>query len=104
MAKYTRGPWEVRIRPADHNNNANYEIWGGSDGFNLVCRYVPVGSEDNEANAHLIAAAPELLERLKITNQALQAGIDAKLLTTPGVRITLEAVIKYNEQAITKAE
>ena len=103
MAKYTRGPWEVIVRPADHNNNAKYEIWGNG-GFNLVCRYEPIGSEDNKANACLIAVAPELLERLKITNQALQAGIDAKLLTTPGVRITLEAVIKYNEQVITKAE
>jgi len=45
----------------------------------------------------------ELVERLKVTNRALQATVDSKLIT-PGVRMTLEATIKYNQQALSKAE
>lgn len=57
MSKPTPGPWEIRQLPS-----ANFFIYG-IDKKNPICgvSYVP----DGEANANLIAAAPELLEALK---------------------------------------
>ena len=55
--KYTKGPWKSIGR----------EIWVGGE---LLCRSEPEESpnpnHDNIANAHLIAAAPELLEACQL--------------------------------------
>ncbi len=62
-----------------------------------------------EANAKLIAAAPELKERLVITNDTLSAIIEEYNVGSSGtehsgLQMALEAVVKYNKEAITKAE
>lgn len=97
MAKHTPGPWKVIvIHPGfTMDKVADYEIWGG-DGMNLVCRYKPVDSEDNEANARLIATAPDLLEACK------EALIDLEFLKDYIPRGSNS--IKKLKQAIAKAE
>ena len=66
MSKHTPGPWRIngnnmfRWIVADsevftHSDDVNRSAYGG----NMVCESV------HEANARLIAAAPELLEALK---------------------------------------
>jgi hypothetical protein len=53
-AKFTKGPWQVI--PQDgivYDNNGE-----------MVCGYYPTGEIEEEANASLIAAAPDMYEML----------------------------------------
>lgn len=61
MSNYTPGPWKAVHRGKHWNNPSveNYEIWWSEDGELVVDQVY------EEADAHLIAAAPELLEALK---------------------------------------
>ena len=97
MSKHTPGPWEV------YSYLGNRVTIINNQGNDLVEINPLKDKGEREDNAFLISAAPELLERLEITNTAIQAGIDANVFT-PGARMTLEAVMKYNKQAIAKAE
>jgi hypothetical protein len=60
MSKPTPGPWEHE--PSTYDDLESYGVWCG-DGIGLVCTVYsglePAGS--SEANARLIAAAPDLL-------------------------------------------
>ena len=60
--KHTEGPWEYK----DSNGHIYGDV-GGLD-FESVAVIKPIiysqGEETKEANAHLIAAAPEMLEEL----------------------------------------
>lgn len=79
--KHTPGPWTVGTNKSPSNVTAGkYDIqqWPTDAGLSR-----PVSSEENEtevANAHLIAAAPEMLEALE--------GIAAKMewITEPKLR------------------
>lgn len=93
MAKHTSGLWE----------QSGCSVYRKDTAKPICLMSGPAEQEEREANARLIAAAPELLERLEITNTAIQAGIDADVFTLE-VKMTLEAVMKYNKQAIAKAE
>jgi hypothetical protein len=66
VAKYTKGGWRM-IYPAI--NAPNEFIIGDCDGFTLASVYGALGTpndmEEAEANAKLIAAAPDLLEALR---------------------------------------
>jgi len=61
MSKSTPGPWNVEyVNVVDINGehlHTNYEINTHPD--------------ESKANAHLIACAPEMLEMLKVLNEAL---------------------------------
>lgn len=59
-AEYTPGPWRVE-RKAE--KRAQTVIRGGN-GRGAVARLVRQGNSHDDANARLIAAAPELLEQL----------------------------------------
>lgn len=67
--KHTRGPWEIDRRFWVNNGR----IWG-SDGM-AVCFVEDRGGETMD-NAYIIAAAPELLEALKICLGWLSGGLD----------------------------
>lgn len=58
MSKHTPGPWTV-------GGARTLKVWGGPSPRDVICEpwHVAVGSR--KANAHLIAAAPEMLEALK---------------------------------------
>lgn len=74
MSKYTKGPWKVYHKPLRPGMNKIIEVqdsegsevvpWSGFD----ACDFT---DKTKLANAHLIAAAPELLEALKIAEIAL---------------------------------
>ena len=71
MAKFTPGPW--RVKP-HKTNTARID----ADGWTKFARvYVRVGglpSEEGEANARLIAAAPDLLAALQNIRASRQNG------------------------------
>jgi len=80
-ATYTPGPWETntRIHPSDQVFAAGKIV--------ADCKWTPHDPETREANARLIAAAPELLA-------ALQQIADAEYGTdTPKMRATARAAL-----------
>lgn len=95
MKTYTKGPWEYKIgTELDKTWAGNYSFtlngilsfgWDGEEGIYL----------ENEADGHLIAAAPDLLERLK----------DAQALIRRLDPTTIYGDIDYGiKRAIDKAE
>ncbi len=66
--KHTPGPWTVNAWPQRHD-----EIRIGAVGTPLICAIMvrDVSINEQKANARLIAAAPELLEALKVACGAL---------------------------------
>jgi hypothetical protein len=58
MSKHTPGPWF-----SQYDDNGFYEI--GSEAVSLRLAFTHGEGDTDEANARLIAAAPELLEALK---------------------------------------
>ena len=66
--KFTPGPWRVKADPY-HFMTLSTVVAGeiGKEGFNRMVVQVGGWNEwkEQEANAHLIAAAPELYEALK---------------------------------------
>lgn len=65
MEKHTEGPWEVG-NLIKNDFEVRYVEIKGADGLKRIAK-ATYGQTDEEcaANAHLIAAAPELLEALK---------------------------------------
>lgn len=62
---HTKGPWMAAARPS---SVVGWPVVAPADMGRSVCN-VTVGHDQSEANARLIAAAPELLEALKIVAQ-----------------------------------
>lgn len=82
MSKHTPGPW---TRTGSTNSDAQVEIHGRMNGSNpdlapiviaTVVRAGDLGWGEGEANAALIAAAPELLESLKRMTERYGQGIE----------------------------
>lgn len=90
---FTPGPWRVYqgwVHPCfDHPSPQ------GTNGDTAICE--PLGP-DAKANAQLIAAAPELLEALKLVLRRIKARPQTDWLTTHG------ALSEIIEAAIAKAE
>lgn len=78
MANPTPGPWQVRTL---ENFGFNVVHYGGGDKFNIL----RVAKAGEEANARLIAAAPELLVALTETWRVLRAA--GTLNLTNGVQL-----------------
>lgn len=105
-AKHTPGPWEVtevnsgsnlvyrKIRAAKCKNSS------GSDSVGFAGAYEMPDQKEAEANARLIAAAPELLAACKAALPYLQDHVAMTLDEGPGDRIAFDVM----EAAITKAE
>ena len=77
MSKHTPGPWAVREHWSDDGAFEVYPTRGGAPSYgqwSALAEVPEYGKEDSpeaEANAHLIAAAPDLLEALQeIVNAA----------------------------------
>jgi len=88
QVKHTPGPWAA----ISMNNRASKYWWSisGMDGLGDVVCNTPNNNASDEANAKLIAAAPELLEAL----QQLRIDLNSNMIETARKRI---------EEAIKKA-
>jgi hypothetical protein len=60
QVKHTLGPWTLTDLGCSKRGNSLDATLNGSNGLPLM--FIPFTSENQKANAHLIAAAPELLE------------------------------------------
>lgn len=89
MSKHTSGPWKV--------SRSGTTVLSESGRFIADC-LGPNSQEQNEPNARLIAAAPELLEALKEAQQHINGG--------SGIKQGMEWKAMYDKirAAIAKAE
>ncbi|WP_155897524.1 hypothetical protein [Aureimonas ureilytica] len=93
-----RGPWSVRRSPSTDTAEMFFDIVAG-DGTEIVgCEGIVAGPGDEEC-AHLIAAAPEMMEALRETQSLLVA-----MLHEQRPRAEIEAQIVENRAALPKAE
>lgn len=105
MEKHTDGPWMAS--KCDNRKNANGDNLYLVSNSPLSRRYkmrCEVGGEDNpKANAHLIAAAPEMLEMLKECRE--YALTEKEIEEDNGRNASLEITrVKELENLIAKAE
>lgn len=91
MTKHTKGPWNV-FKNNDIFGDDYYTVKGDGDIPVCQCAY---GDTDNEVNARLISAAPEMLEVLKIFANPP--------MTSYGARIIEESSYARAREVIKKA-
>lgn len=91
--KFTPGPWVA-------DDGEGYSIWSiWAKGRKLIANVIG-DSAETDANASLIAAAPDLLEAAKDAQRIL-----SKLADRPNYAVTVEMVVSdYLGKAIAKAE
>lgn len=74
--EHTKGPWEIQLIDEEHSGYADWKTFCVRAPNN--CHLASIGhvdrfhSKDTEANARLIAAAPELLEELQQAVETMQ--------------------------------
>jgi len=95
---HTPAPWKARQVPDDAKNE-KYSHWVDAQNAAPVADVRDYGEETSEANARLIAAAPELLEALKNLTEDIENTLDYKQDGTPEHELILAA-----RAAIQKAE
>lgn len=110
-ARHTPGPW--RIDREEFNDGDRKQIplvshGVGREGYGIADVRHWSGHEENWANAHLIAAAPELYEALKdVLASGLNGGNNVRLAFMAASRDALDdkalAQAERSEQAVTKA-
>jgi hypothetical protein len=77
MRKHTPGPWSVYSAAKDDGFTDFYGIDGPDlDKGNAVVLWDPSGGIENEANARLIAAAPELLAACEVMSAHYSGSLD----------------------------
>lgn len=103
--KHTPGPW--RWQPSPHRTHPDMGAFFGADGrrvcwFGDAEQYYPTqGEPPSEADAHLIAAAPEMKEALESTLWTLSV-VDGSALCG-GARDLLAMLVSEVESALAKA-
>ena len=101
----TKGEWKVRIErhhKASGGRIYNIEIrspMNSGRGHQPICK-IYHGYVNDEANAQLIASAPDLYEALKLTRNNLQTLSDAAL----HYKKTFSANLEILNKALSKAE
>jgi hypothetical protein len=93
MSKHTQGPWEfIGMRTVSAPNGEHIcDCWGNKGH----------SQETAEANARLIAAAPDTLKELKESNNCLILLVEDLAM---GSKVAVKEQIKRNEAAISKVE
>lgn len=78
MSKHTKGPWKVR-----ENGGIMQAIEAGKDWLIYKCGRDNTPIAEVEANARLIAAAPDLLEALELARLFIRNGIELGYIRMP---------------------
>lgn len=65
-AAHTPGPWQIKTRPFAFDCDAKGWPIHSANGYGIGRVWDENGKPQNEANARLIVAAPELLEALQL--------------------------------------
>ena len=99
MGQHTQGPWIVSLDPRYPNEPCIDAVVDGVVWHIALCHNA-VGPDDGsaEANARLIAAAPELLASLKDALPALRAEVE-KQTAANAERPSLEAVTLHTARS-----
>ena len=101
--KHTKGPWRIDIAQFTSDlfgAHTGFNIWGGYNSQTGVCNVtlnnaVGVPEKVRYANAKLIAAAPEMLEALKIVDAFFQDNYTVESLSFwPRVKQAIEKATK----------
>ena len=95
MGKYTQGPWRVDESHINGSINAGKRHVAIANFYNCHDEEVRVTREQQEANAQLISAAPDLFEALKIILEYPYG--DASPLDDPLVMNQARAAIRKAE-------
>jgi len=99
---YTKGNWYIDCNNAD-DATRDYDVFAWIEGSKQYpCHIAEINhcTEEVEANAHLISAAPDMYEALKKT-QLLVSSIDTDNLVDKSAKDTALSVIK---KALAKAK
>ena len=114
MSGHTEGPWKV-----ERHAHVDGELWltviGGSwditsngasrPGVIADAKYSAMSDEENEANARLIAAAPDLLEALKgLRDELIDTFAPLNAIAPDGDKLEDLPSIKAADAAIAKAQ
>ncbi len=91
--KHTAGPWEAHARDYHSHHNGHFTLI--SAGLSIAIVY-HAGTEEDQANANLIAAAPTLLDALR----AVLASATPNAHEHPAMHLAWEVA----KEAIAKAE
>ena len=114
MSKHTEGPWAVEADPMDDrdyetmivlpNKSGGFGTWIARAEHNwneASAGEHRISWAEAQANARLIAAAPELLEALEATTHEVESVI--RLVSNLTVRDEMQAVADKARSAIAKA-
>jgi hypothetical protein len=101
-AKHTPGPWTAEWTHRNQHRTLGWHV-GQPDTSNTVCvieddRGSDVDADRREADARLIAAAPDMLTSLKLITLWMRR---ASILNTVGA---VGEILRHGEEAIKKAE
>jgi hypothetical protein len=101
--KHTPGPWRVKKSTRFNEHGIQEYAWVGFGriGDESTILSVNLPSEENEANARLIAAAPELLQAIKEIKETITYGL---LINTLENKACTELLIDDLNKLIEKAE
>lgn len=103
--KHTAGPWAIQPCQQDYGKSKSIVASAGFEITRILCDIQwPKGHPDDEANARLISAAPELLEACKLIKHRIeqQQGPDGKYPDTLPVEVW--SCLTVIDEAIQKAE
>lgn len=99
-AAHTPGPWKFGKELTARSGEWLVSFDAGSKGRGIAIAETRAGSGNEEANARLIAAAPQLLEALQTTAANLRSW---KAANGGGIK-TFDSWLEAVEEAIAKAE
>ena len=107
--KHTPGPWEVRADPSHYDSFTTVVAGSGEQRKGMLRELIVeiggwAGIETAEANARLIAAAPDMLEALKNARQFISNGIQLGYIDEPAPGSPEAQTLGIIVDAIRKAE
>ena len=97
MTEHTKGPWEAI--PRHEHDGWGIASSGAKDGAGWMMYFDGASEDEMDANARLIAAAPELLDALRYLGDMPLSGT-----TKQGYGETIANVRRIAREAIAKAE